>query len=69
MDLDDIIIFSSTFEYHLHHLEVVFSRLKQHNLNLKTSKCEFLKPEVTYLGHMVSEDGVKTEPEKLDALK
>ena len=67
--LDDIIIFSSTFEDHLCHLEAVFSRLKQHNLKLKASKCEFLKSEVKYLGHVVSEDGVKTDPEKIDALK
>ena len=67
--LDDIIIFSSTFEEHLEHLEAVFARLKEHNLKLKASKCEFLKSEVKYLGHVVSEEGVKTDPEKLDALR
>ena len=67
--LNDIITFSSAFEDHLRHLEAIFSRLKQHNLKLKASKYEFQKSEVTYLGHVVSEDGVKTDPEKLDALK
>ena len=57
--LDDVIIFSSTFEEHLERLDAVFSRLKQHNLKLKPSKCEFLKSEVTYLGHVVSEAGIR----------
>ena len=66
--LDDIVIFSSTFQEHLAHLEAVFSRLAEHNLKLKASKCEFLKSEVTYLGHVVSEEGIQTEPEKLEAI-
>ena len=67
--LDDVIIFSSTFEEHLERLDAVFSRLKQHNLKLKPSKCEFLISEVTYLGHVVSEAGIRTDPEKTKAIK
>ena len=67
--LDDVIIFSSTFEEHLDHLEAVFSRLRQHNLKLKASKCEFLRSEVTYLGHVVSEEGIQTDPEKTKVIK
>ena len=67
--LDNVIIFSSTFEEHLERLDAVFSRLKQHNLKLKPSKCEFLKSEVTYLGHVVSEEGIRTDPEKTKAVK
>ena len=52
--LDDIVIFSSTFEEHLDRLEAVFSRLKQHNLKLKASKCEFMRSEIACLGHVVS---------------
>ena len=48
--LDDIIIFSDTFEAHLDRLEAVFQRLHTYNLKLKASKCEFFKKEVTYLG-------------------
>ena len=67
--LDDIIIFSDTFEQHLDRLEAVFEKLHTYNLKLKASKCEFFKPEVTYLGHVVSEDGIKTDPEKIKVLK
>lgn len=66
--LDDILVFSSTFEEHLERLEAVFSRLKQHGLKLKPSKCEFFKNRVTYLGHVVSESGVETDPDKISAL-
>ena len=67
--LDDIIIFSDTFENHLSRLEAVFQRLHEHNLKLKASKCEFFRSSVTYLGHVVSEDGIKTDPDKIKALK
>ena len=67
--LDDVIIFSSTFEEHLDRLEAVFSRLEQHKLKLKASKCEFMKARVTYLGHVVSENGIETDPEKTNAVK
>ena len=50
--LDYVIILATTFEEHLEGLEPVFSRLKQNNLKLKTSKCEFLKAVVTCLGHL-----------------
>ena len=67
--LDDIIIFSDTFEQHLDRLEAVFESLHTYNLKLKASKCEFFKPEVAYLGHVVSEDGIKTDAEKIRVLK
>ena len=67
--LDDVVIFSSTFEEHLERLQAVFSRLQEHNLKLKASKCEFLKSKVTYLGHIVSQEGIQTDPEKIVAIK
>ncbi|XP_053380214.1 uncharacterized protein LOC128548783 [Mercenaria mercenaria] len=67
--LDDIIIFSETFEQHLERLESVFECLKNHHLKLKPSKCEFLKNETTYLGHVVSKDGIKTDPAKIETVR
>ena len=67
--LDDVIIFSTTFEEHLDRLESVFTRLRENNLELKASKCKFFKSQVTYLGHVVSDAGIQTDSEKLEALK
>jgi len=67
--LDDIIIFSKTFEDHLSHIETVFSRLRNAGLKLKMSKCDFLKKEVNYLGHIVSASGIKPDSEKVKAIQ
>ena len=67
--LDNIIIFSSTFEDHLDRLQAVFERLQEHNLKLKPSKCELFKEHVSYLVHEVSEEGIHTNPSKIEAVK
>ena len=67
--LDDIIIFSSTFEEHIERLEAVFKRLEEHNLKLKPSKCELFCERVLYLGHIVSREGIHTDPSKIEAVK
>ena len=66
--LDDIVVFSTTFEEHFEQLESVFRRLPTNNLKLKASKCEFFRREVTYLGHVVSEEVIRTDPAKLEAV-
>ena len=67
--LDDIIVFSSTVRQHLERLEEVFSRLDRQGLKVKLSKCHFFQKEVKYLGHVVSEQGVATDPDKLAAVR
>lgn len=67
--LDDLIIFSRTFEEHLERLEVVFSRLRKHDLKLKPQKCSLLRKEVQYLGHVVSAEGIHTDPEKIGRVR
>ena len=62
--LDDVVVYASTFEQHLQRLELVFSRLRAHNLKLKLSKCHFFAREVRYLGHVISAAGVATDPDK-----
>lgn len=54
--LDDIIIYSPDYETHLHHLELVLERLHTYNLMASLKKCQFGKEEITYLGHIVSEN-------------
>jgi len=67
--LDDILIYSKTFEEHLEHIEAVFTRLRNAGLKLKRSKCEFLKTEVNYLGHIVSSSGIKPDRSKIEAIE
>ena len=67
--LDDVIVFSPDFETHLDRLGTVFARFRQANLKLKPSKCELLQQQVRYLGHVVSSQGVSTDPEKIKAIK
>ena len=67
--LDDIIIFSKTFDEHLVRLANVFRQLEVHGLKLKGSKCEFFQRQVNYLGHIVSDAGIHTDPDKIAVLK
>jgi transposase InsO family protein len=67
--LDDIIVFSETFEQHLERLSAVFVRLQQAQLKLKPSKCHIFQLRVSFLGHVVSESGIEPDPEKVEAVK
>ncbi|XP_062844567.1 retrovirus-related Pol polyprotein from transposon 412 [Trichomycterus rosablanca] len=66
--LDDIVIFSSTVAQHLQRLEMVLTRLQAEGLKAKLGKCAFFKPEVRYLGHVISQQGVSTDPDKVEAV-
>lgn len=67
--LDDLIIVSKTFEEHLEILREVFERLRRAGLKINPEKCHFGKRELRYLGHIVSEAGIKTDPEKVKAIR
>lgn len=67
--LDDILIFSRTAEEHAKHLRLVLSLLRQHKLHAKLSKCEFWRSEVQYLGHIVSAEGIRMDPKKVEQIK
>ena len=62
--LDDIIVVGRGFHDHLQNLSVVLQRLKEANLRLKPAKCSFCKTQVSYLGHIVSRQGVTTDVDK-----
>lgn len=66
--LDDIIVFSSSVEDHINRLDLVLSRLRKEGLKAKLEKCCFFKKEVQYLGHLVSREGVSTDPAKVSAV-
>lgn len=66
--LDDIVVFADNLENHNKKLKEIFSRLSQFNLKIQPDKCEFLRKEVAYLGHIITEQGVKPCPEKIAAV-
>ena len=63
--LDDIIIFSNTFEEHIENTQKVLRRLREHGVKLKPRKCKLFKREVTFLGRVVSEEGYKLDPSSI----
>ena len=67
--LDDIIVFSSTWEEHLARLREVFERLRHAKLKLGAPKCTFAAKEVSYLGHRVTEEGLLPDPSLLAAIR
>ena len=66
--LDDVLVFGRTLEEHNANLARVFGRIRGAGLRLKPKKCEFAQESVLYLGHVVSADGIQTDPEKLRAV-
>ena len=67
--LDDIIVFSTSLQEHMVNLEKVFQRLRESNFKIQMDKSEFLKMETAYLGHIISSDGVKPNPDKISAIE
>ena len=67
--LDDIIVFSKTWEEHVARLRQVFDRLRQAKLKLGAEKCTFAAAEVSYLGHRVTVDGLLPDPDLLKAIR
>ena len=66
--LDDVIVFSKTSKEYVLRLRAVFEKLQQAGLKLKPSKCEFFRQKLTYLGHVVSKDGIQTDSKKVEAI-
>ena len=67
--LDDIIIFSSSFQEHLEWLSAVLTKLEEAGLCLRLSKCQFARKQVRYLGHIISSEGVTPDPDKIKAVQ
>lgn len=66
--LDDIVLYASSLREHEIKFDKLAAKLRKANLKLQPDKCEFLRKEVTYLGHIISEGGVKPDPEKIKAV-
>lgn len=65
---DDIIVCSETFTEHITHLKEIFKRIREARLQINIDKCEFCKPELEYLGHIVTREGIKMDASKIQAI-
>ena len=66
--LDDIIVFSSSFDRHIKDLHDAFIRIREANLRLKANKCSLFSSELKYLGFIVSREGIRPNPDKVKAI-
>ena len=67
--VDDVLVFSETYDDHLHHLNKVLKRFQKASLKIKLSKYKFFKTHLSYLGHRISANGLEPLPEKLKAIR
>ena len=67
--MDDILVYSKNKQEHLKHLDDVLSLLEQHGYYIKKSKCDFMKTEVKFLGHIISKDGLMVDRDKIAVVK
>src|SRR5436190_23038310 len=66
--VDDILIYSKMEEEHKEHLRIALRTLRENQLNAKLSKCDFWLSKVQFLRHIVSDEGVSVDPEKVEAV-
>ena len=66
--LDDITAFSRGWHEHIQRLRMVFQRLREANLRLGHKKCTLARTSVTFLGHLVSKDGIRPDPRLLECI-
>ena len=66
--IDDILVYSKDAQEHEHHLRIVFQTLRENQLFAKLSKCDFWLKEVSFLGHIVSVEGIRVDPVKIEVV-
>lgn len=67
--MDDVIIFSKSLQDHLIHIKRIFKKFREVNLKIQLDKSEFLSREVAFLGHVITPEGIKPNPDKIAAIQ
>jgi hypothetical protein len=67
--IDDVIIFSKSYEEHIQDIERILARLDHYNLKISRKKCQWFRSEVRFLGFLVSKKGIRSDPEKVEVVK
>ncbi|CAF5162781.1 unnamed protein product, partial [Rotaria magnacalcarata] len=66
--IDDVIVFSQTFDQHVAHLNEIFSVLYNANLQLNPQKCSLFKDEINYLGHTINQQGIRPLQDNVESI-
>ncbi|KAJ8765251.1 hypothetical protein K2173_011931 [Erythroxylum novogranatense] len=66
--IDDILVYSKNEHEHIDHLRIVLQTLRERQLYAKLSKCDFWLQEISFLGHVVSSEGIRVDPSKIEAV-
>jgi hypothetical protein len=66
--VDDIVIFSKTFEEHLRHIDLIFNKLTATGFTINTLKCKFCQPQKIFLGHVIGPEAVSADPQRIAAI-
>ena len=67
--IDDIIVYSKAFPDHLNSLKIIFNTLEKSNIKLRPDKCHFGFEEILFVGHLVSQEGIKVNPKKIESVQ
>lgn len=67
--VDDVLIISETIEDHCDHIKKVLEKFDEYNVTVNPEKCRFSKKEVTFLGHIISEYGIRMDPQKIETIQ
>lgn len=67
--MDDIIVYSTSLQEHMTNLDDLFRRLREANMKIQLDKSDFSTKETSFLGHIITPDGVKPDPKKIEAIQ
>ena len=67
--LDDVIIYSNNLDEHKRHIKVILKKIREANLKLKLSKCQWFQTELKFVGHLVGRNGIKSDLQNVEKIK